>query len=97
MRRTTRAFAQWNFILAHLQHSKFDIVYTRDGQTFSTEGHIEDFIATEGRMLVLHILHLQSLWKQKALHELPQDEGNTSYFRLSKNAVSNEICGKKAW
>jgi len=25
--RTTRAFAQWNLILAHLQHSKFDIVY----------------------------------------------------------------------
>ena len=33
-------------------------VYTRDGQTFSTEGRIEDFIANEGRMLVLHILHL---------------------------------------
>jgi len=30
-------------------------------QTFSTEGHIEDFIAAEGRILVLHILHLQSL------------------------------------
>ena len=27
MRRTTRAFAQWNLILAHVQHSKFDIVY----------------------------------------------------------------------
>jgi len=27
------------------------------GQTFSTEGHIEDFVATVGRMLVLHILH----------------------------------------
>jgi len=24
----------------------------------STEGHIDDFIATEGRMLALHILHL---------------------------------------
>jgi len=28
------------------------------GLTFSTEDQIEDFIATEGRMLVLHILYL---------------------------------------
>ena len=27
VRRTTRAFAQWNLILAHLQHSRFDIAY----------------------------------------------------------------------
>jgi len=29
-------------------------MYARGEQTFSTEGNIEDFIATEGRMLVLH-------------------------------------------
>jgi len=34
------------------------LVQARGGQTFSTDGHIEDFIATEGRMLVLHVLHL---------------------------------------
>ena len=34
------------------------MVWTKGGQTFSTEDHIEDFIATEGRMLVLQILHL---------------------------------------
>jgi len=36
MRRTSRAFAQWNLILEHLQHSKFDIVYTshRPFETF---------------------------------------------------------------
>ena len=28
LRRTTRPFALWNLILAHLQHSEFDIVYT---------------------------------------------------------------------
>jgi len=33
-------------------------VYSRGGQTFSAKGHIEVFIATEGCMLVLHILHL---------------------------------------
>jgi len=27
-------------------------------QTFSMVGHIEDFIVTEGHMLVLHIIHL---------------------------------------
>ena len=27
MRSNTRIFAQWNLILAHLQHSKFDIIY----------------------------------------------------------------------
>jgi len=32
---------------------------------------------------------------KKVLHELPQNEGNNSHFRLSKNAVSNETCGKK--
>jgi len=32
--------------------------YARGGQTFSTESDIDDFIATEGRMLELHILHL---------------------------------------
>jgi len=31
---------------------------------------------------------------KKVLHELPQNEGHTSHFRLSKNAVSNETCGK---
>jgi len=35
LRRTTRPFAQWNLILAHLQHSKFDIVYTSHS-TFET-------------------------------------------------------------
>jgi len=29
------------------------------------------------------------------LHELPQSEGNNSHFQLSKNAISNETCGKK--
>jgi len=38
-----------------LQKSVF---WARGGQTFSMEGHIEDFIATEGRMLVLHVLQL---------------------------------------
>jgi len=32
---------------------------------------------------------------KKVLHELPQNEDNNSHFRLSKNAVSNETCGKK--
>jgi len=32
---------------------------------------------------------------KKVLHELPQNEGNNSHFQLSKNAVSNEMCGKK--
>jgi len=32
---------------------------------------------------------------KQVLHELPQNEGNDSHFRLSKNAVSNETCGKK--
>jgi len=32
---------------------------------------------------------------KKGLHELPQNEGNNSHFRLSKNAVSNAACGKK--
>jgi len=32
---------------------------------------------------------------KKVLHELPQNEGNNSHFRLSKNAVSNETYGKK--
>jgi len=31
---------------------------------------------------------------KKNLHELPQNEGNNQ-FRLSKNAVLNETCGKK--
>ena len=31
------------------------IVWNRGGQTFSTEGHIEDFIATAGRMLASHV------------------------------------------
>jgi len=31
------------------------LLQCRGWQTFSTEGHIEDFVATEGRMLVLHI------------------------------------------
>ena len=34
------------------------MVYGRGGQTFSAEGHTEDFIATGGLMLVLHELHL---------------------------------------
>jgi len=29
------------------------------------------------------------------LHELPQYEGNNSYFWLTKYAVSYETCGKK--
>jgi len=33
-------------------------VYHKGGQTFSTEGHIKDFVATEGCMLVSYILHL---------------------------------------
>ena len=32
---------------------------------------------------------------KNVLHELPQTEGNNSHFRLNKNAVSNETCGKK--
>jgi len=32
---------------------------------------------------------------KKVLHEVPQNEGTKSDFRLSKNAVSNETCGKK--
>jgi len=32
---------------------------------------------------------------KKVLHELPQNENNNSHFRMSKNAVSNETCGKK--
>ena len=32
---------------------------------------------------------------KKVLHELPQNEGNNSHCRLSKNAVSNETSGKK--
>jgi len=32
---------------------------------------------------------------KKVLYELPQNEGNNSHFRLSRNAVSNEMCGKK--
>jgi len=31
---------------------------------------------------------------KKVLHELPQNKGNNRHFRLSKNAVSNETCGK---
>jgi len=31
----------------------------------------------------------------KVLHELSQNEGNKSHFRLSKNAVSNETSAKK--
>jgi len=31
---------------------------------------------------------------KKVLHEIPQSENNNSQFRLSKNAVSNETCGK---
>ena len=53
------------------------------------------FYCYRGSMLVLHILHLQSLWKlKKVLHELPQNEGNNSHFGLSRNAVSNDTCGK---
>jgi len=32
---------------------------------------------------------------KKVLHELTQNEGNNSHFRLSKNAISNETCEKK--
>jgi len=35
-------------------HSSF---WTRGGQTFSTDGHIEDFIAIEGCMLALHYIY----------------------------------------
>jgi len=31
---TTRPFAQWDFVLAHLQHSKYDIVYQRGPTSF---------------------------------------------------------------
>jgi len=31
---------------------------------------------------------------KKVLHGVPQNEGNNSQFRLSKNAFSNEKCGK---
>ena len=31
LRSTTRPFAQWNLILAHLQHSKFNILYILHG------------------------------------------------------------------
>jgi len=31
---------------------------------------------------------------KKVFHELPQNECNNSHYRLSKNAVSNETCGK---
>jgi len=48
-------------------------------------------------MFVLHINYIYNLFEtlKKVLHELPQNEGNNSYFRLSKNAVSNETCGNK--
>ena len=61
------------------------------------EGHNSNFIATEGRMLVLHTLHNRFEIFKKVLHELPQNEGNNSHFWLSKNAVLNETCGKKTW
>jgi len=32
---------------------------------------------------------------KNVLYELPQNEGNNSHFWLSKNAVSNEMYGKK--
>jgi len=46
-----------SFLLNTAQGIVFHFLH-QGGQTFSTEGHIEDFIATEGRMLVLYILHL---------------------------------------
>jgi len=33
---------------------------------FSTEGHIEDFIATEGRMFVLHIFRGVVGWERRS-------------------------------
>jgi len=47
-------------------------------------------------MLVLHTLRNRFENFEKFLHGLPQNEGNNSHFRLSKNAVSIETCGKKS-
>jgi len=33
-------------------------------------------------------------FNKNLLHQLAQNEGNSCYFRMSKNTVSNETCGR---
>jgi len=46
---------------------------------------------------LIYFIHNRFENFKNVLHELAQDEGNKSHLRLSKNAVSNETLGKRAW
>jgi len=55
---------------------------SRGGQKVSTEGHIENFIASGG--CIYYIYNRLKHFNKNFLHQPAQNEGNSSHFRLRK-------------
>ena len=66
------------------------------GQTFSKEGCIEHCIATGDRVYYIYNYRFAMKTNKNILHQLSQNEGNNSDFRLSENGFWNETCGIKS-